>query len=109
MKKVSIAFCAGLLLSAPAFAEREYALEYSEQELATSEGVRELHARIVRTAKDYCPSYAETRQMRETAACVDDVVTDLVERVNHADLSALHQGRDKVRVAQRKDDAQDRS
>lgn len=77
----------------------EYAVSYSEKELTNVTGVQGVHARIVKVAKRYCPTYSQIRSHKEVNACVADVVADLVEKVDHPRLSGYHAGDDNVRVA----------
>ena len=77
----------------------EYAVSYSENELTNVSGVQGVHARIVKAAKQFCPTYSQIRNHKEVSACVADVVADLVEKVDHPRLSGYHAGDDNVRVA----------
>lgn len=98
-----VAVAAALLgTSAGALAD-EYGVSYSRAELATQQGVETVHARIVRAAQNYCPLYKRTNSISDHRACVAEVVADLVEKVDHAALTDLHQGDDGLRVARATD------
>ena len=83
---VSIAFSAAHALAQ----DFEYALTYSANDLATPEGVAALHTRIAKTARKHCPTYREIGSIKDAHACVDGVVSDLVSKVDHPDLTAYH-------------------
>lgn len=93
MKKL---MCTALIGAGVAFsgvaAANEYAVSFSQDELVSYEGVGQVHARIVETAKDYCPTYAEVRSVSTVRACVNDVVADLVSKVNDPLMTAYHNG-----------------
>lgn len=76
-----------------------YAVSYTKSELASVQGVKDVHARIVKVAKRYCPDYSVVKDLREVNACVADVVNDLVAKVDNPRLYSFHQGDDSVRVA----------
>jgi len=77
----------------------EYAVRYSNQELTSIGGVESVHERIVRVARRYCPSYTQIRNAREVQACIADVVSDLVDKVDNPRLTSYHTGDSSVRVA----------
>ena len=85
-------------LSAGASAE-DYTLSYSVAELNTQHGVQDVHKRIVKAARQYCPPYAETKSLDRRRDCVDDVVNDLVTKVAHPGLTQFHNNPDAVNVA----------
>ena len=58
-----------------------------------------MHARIVKTAKQYCPTYSQIRSHKDVQTCVDGVVSDLVEKVDHPQLSGYHAGEEWVQIA----------
>jgi UrcA family protein len=87
----------------------EYAVSYSENELTNVVGVESVHARIVKVAKQYCPTYSQIRNHKEVSACVSDVVVDLVNKVDHPRLSGYHVGDESVRVADAGSRQEDRS
>ena len=76
-----------------------YAVSYSEQELTSASGVESVHQRIVTVARRYCPSYSQIRRLREAQACIQDVVSDLVDKVGHPRLTSYHTDDGSVRVA----------
>ncbi len=76
-----------------------YAVSYTQSELASVQGARDVHERIVKAAKRYCPEYSVVKDLREVNACVADVVKDLVAKVDHPRLYSYHEGDDNVRVA----------
>ena len=77
----------------------EYAVSYSNQELSSANGVQSVHKRIVTAARRYCPTYSQIRNTREVWACMQDVVSDLVDKVDHPQLTSYHTGDNDVRVA----------
>jgi UrcA family protein len=77
----------------------EYAVSYSNQELTSVSGVEGVHERIVKVARRYCPSYTQIRNAREVQACIADVVSDLVDKVDNPRLTSYHTGDPGVRVA----------
>ena len=77
----------------------EYAMSYSADELSSAPGVQDVHKRIVRTAKRYCPSSTKIRDAREARSCIADVVNDLVNKVDHPRLTSYHVNDGSVRVA----------
>lgn len=92
----------GAVLAAPLAAANEYseyAVTYSVEELKTQKGVEEVHARIVKAAKAYCPDYAESGSKWEMRECMNDVVSDLVAKVGHPQLTQLHEGDEGVAIA----------
>ena len=77
----------------------DYAVAYSPQELSSANGVEQIHERIVKAAKQYCPRYSQVRSSKEIKLCVDGVVQDLVDKVDHPQLTSLHQSGSAVSVA----------
>lgn len=69
----------------------EYVISYKYDELASVQGVEDVHARIVKAAKEYCPTYQEAGSLYEVKVCVEGVVEDLVSKVNHPQLTSLHE------------------
>ena len=90
-KKVAMVVVGVVGFSGVASAD-EYVLSYSEKELGTYNGVQAVHERIVKAAKQYCPTYSQIRNHRDVQSCVDGVVEDLVSKVNHPRMSAFHDG-----------------
>ncbi len=103
MKKLLIvmvgASCMAFGAAASADDPKQYVLAYAANELSNYDGVRGVHARIVKAAKQYCPTYARIRSVREVNTCIEDVVADLVAKVDHPRLSSYHAGDDRVLVA----------
>ncbi len=101
VKKMGLAAVGALALSAglAAHGADEYAISYSEKELTNSAGVEQVHERIVKAAKQYCPTYSQIRSHAEVKLCVDGVVEDLVQKVNHPQLSSLHESGSAVSIA----------
>ena len=95
--------------SAPAAAEEEYALVYSASDFQSSQSIRDLHKKIVHTAKDHCPSYFVTRSLPDVTRCVEEVVQNLVRVIDNAELSAYAEGDTGLRVAQEIISVDDRS
>ena len=111
MKKLALA-----VLSVACFAagsaiadENQYAISYSNQELSNHEGVAAVHQRIMRTAKQHCPSYSQVRDLRRVRSCVSEVADDLVTKIAHPQLSSYHSGDSDVRVATMTQGASDNS
>jgi len=77
----------------------DYAMAYSSTELTSASGIEQVHERIVKVAKQYCPTYSQIRNHKEVAACVSDVVEDLVNKVDHPRLTSYHTGDNSVQVA----------
>ncbi len=101
MKKLIVAAVSIALfgIGGTAAANDEYVLTYSAQELSTFSGVQDVHKRIVKTAKQYCPTYSQIRSHNDMKTCVEGVVSDLVEKVNHPQLSGYHAGEEWARIA----------
>jgi UrcA family protein len=76
-----------------------YSLAYTVEGLQTPQGVATLHKRIVRTARDHCPTYREVGSIKDSRACVSEVVDDLIEKVDHEALTAYHRGEPQTRIA----------
>ena len=110
MKKIAIAFVGFAVLGFGQTAlAKEYAMSYSAQELTTAAGVKDVHARIVKVARRYCPTYTKIRDLKEVHQCVADVVEDLVTKVDNPQLTSYHAGDDGVRVATTESRQGDRS
>lgn len=103
MKKLLIvmvsASCMAFGAAAGADENEQYVVTYAANELGNYDGVRSVHARIVKAAKQFCPTYSQIRSSREVNACIEEVVADLVAKVDHPRLSDYHAGDDRVRVA----------
>ncbi len=100
--RIALAIFVGFGCSQVALAN-EYAMSYSNAELASADGVKDVHERIVKVAKLYCPTYSQVRNHREVRACVDEVVNDLVNKVDHPSLTSFHNTDNSVRVASAED------
>ena len=92
-------FVSALLLSSNAAAE-DYVVTYKHVELTNAQGVADVHNRIVKAAKRYCPTYSKIRSNQEVRACINDVVEDLVSKVNHPQLTSLHESGSAVSIAE---------
>ncbi len=80
-------------------ASDDYVVSSSHTELTSAKGVEDVHARIVKAAKQYCPSYSQIRSHAEVRLCVDGVVEDLVSKVAHPTLTSLHESGSAINVA----------
>ncbi len=72
--------------------EEQYVLSYSQTELTNDAGRQAVYQRIVRSAKAYCPPYAQIRSRQDVATCVDGVVEDLVAKIASSDFHAFVNG-----------------
>ena len=97
MKTIFAAFALTFAASAYA-ADDEYVLTYSADDFQSVETVKDLYQRVRNVARNHCPSYFRSRDLAGTTACVDDVVNDLIDNINHPALSAYQDGEDDVRV-----------
>lgn len=95
----SVFVASSLFLTTTAIADDEYGVTYKASELASAQGVSEVHARIVTVAKNYCPSYREAGSLRELKVCLVDVTNDLVGKINHPTLSSYHDRENGVEIA----------
>ncbi|MEM7099805.1 MAG: UrcA family protein [Pseudomonadota bacterium] len=73
-------------------AESEYAITYQKAELNSVEGRTSVHERVLKAAKAHCPSYHRTKSLRDVANCIDDVVADLVVKIDHPGFTAFVNG-----------------
>ncbi len=69
-----------------------YSISYAPSELNSAAAVYSLHQRIRRIARENCPSYGVSRELKAGAQCRADVAADLVSRIGNPALSALHAG-----------------
>jgi UrcA family protein len=72
-------------------------VHYSEQSLATDEGVKVLYRRIVAAAKEVCPE-SPTRNLNQqmrVEQCRSDAIVRAVRQVDNSRLAALHAARSK--------------
>jgi UrcA family protein len=91
-----VAIAALSFLSSAALAADGYVLTYSEPELNTVPGMQNVHQRIVRVAKNYCPSYSQIKSHTAVKTCVDGVVQDLVGKIENGNFQAFVNQRDTV-------------
>ncbi|MFT7653347.1 MAG: UrcA family protein [Limisphaerales bacterium] len=80
-------------------ANHDYTVSYSYTDLTTSQGVENVHKNIVKAAKQYCPTYSQIRSHADVKNCVTGVIEDLVSKVNHPQLTSLHETGSAVSVA----------
>ncbi len=80
-------------------AKDEYAVSYSVAEMETYDGVQSVHARILKAAKQYCPTYSQIRSHADVRTCVEGVVDDLVDKINHPTLTGFHREDGAFRIA----------
>ncbi len=80
-------------------ASDDYMVSYSHAELTSAKGGENVHARIVKAAKQYCPTYTQIRSHAEVKLCVDGVVEDLVSKVDHPTLTSLQESGSAINVA----------
>ena len=71
----------GFVFATSALANDGYSVSYKGSEMNSLNGVSDVHARIVDTAKEYCQSFRKAGAMRGGAACIQDVTNDLVEKI----------------------------
>ena len=81
-------FVSALLLSSNAAAE-DYVVTYKHAELTNAQGVADVHNRIVKAAKRYCPTYLEIRSHADVQTCVEGVVRDLLAKVDSPTFTAF--------------------
>jgi len=92
---VTAALTTGLALSAAGHASsQESTVTYERGELSTLAGAKDVHTRILRAAKDHCPSYSKLRDLKFTQSCIAQVTEDLVSKVDNPRLTAIHNGED---------------
>ncbi len=77
-----------------------YQLAYSAQDFQSVDTVKSLHERIVRTARQFCPTWYETGSISLVNICVNDVVDDLVGKIERPSLDAYVRGETEVRIAE---------
>jgi UrcA family protein len=72
-------------------------VHYSEQSLATDEGVKVLYRRIVAAANEVCPesSTRNLNQQMRVEQCRRDAIVRAVRQVDNSRLAALHAARAK--------------
>lgn len=80
-------------------ADQGYQLSYNVSELKSLGSAKTLHRRIRRVALAHCPNYGVTKDLRDRAACIEEVEADLVSKVNHPLLTQVHTGNSVMNVA----------
>jgi UrcA family protein len=73
-------------------------VKYSEQSLATDDGVYALYRRITAAAKRVCPDAAGTHNWNLQAAvdrCRNDAIAGAIRQIDNSRLAALHAARSK--------------
>ncbi|NOX52464.1 MAG: UrcA family protein, partial [Gammaproteobacteria bacterium] len=86
IKPFGVLVCVAVLGFSSLASAGEYTMTYSEGELKNIQGVKAVHARMVKAATRYCPTYTEIRSLADVRTCVNGVVSDLVGTVNHSGL-----------------------
>ncbi len=95
-KPFSVVVCVAVLGFSSLAGAGEYTMTYSKGELRNIQGVKAVHARMVKAAKLYCPTYTEIRSLADVRTCVNGVVSDLVGTVNHSGLTRYHDGDEEI-------------
>ena len=101
MKIRNIGLAAIFSIGASSAVADTFELSYSADAVNTYKGVSELHESIVETAKEHCPTYHQVRSLADVRNCQNDVVNQLLEKVNSARLTAYHNGELTEQVAAR--------
>jgi UrcA family protein len=67
-------------------------VKYTDQSLATDDGVNELYHRIVHAAKQVCPevSIRDLRLQHQVNECRDQAVARAIRKIDNSRLAALH-------------------
>lgn len=67
-------------------------VKYSDQNLATDSGVKELYARILRAARQVCPdaSFRDLKMQQLVQECRDQAVARAIRKVDNSQLAALY-------------------
>ena len=90
----------GLAMAAGGASDSQsYQLSYNAAELKSMGSAKALHRRIRRVALAHCPDYGTTKDLRDRAACIKEVETDLVSKVNHPLLTQIHSGDSAMSIA----------
>ena len=87
MKKVAT-IVTGLLMVGSVWAQDNYAISYNQADLLTPAGIANVHAKILKTAKEHCPPYSRVRDLSSQRRCIKEVEGDLVAKINHPALTA---------------------
>ena len=77
----------------------EFVLSYTEADFDSVESVKALHRRIRSVARDHCPTYGVTHNLRDAQDCVNDLVTNAIESIDRPVLSAFLEGGEELRIA----------
>ncbi len=97
MKMMQAAFAvvmvAGLVSTASA-SSKDYEWSYSANDFASPGAVKRLHSRMLAEAREHCPSYRITRDLRGARSCVGNVLNDMVRKIDHPLLNAYVEGED---------------
>jgi UrcA family protein len=72
-------------------------VKYSEQSLATDEGVQTLYRRITNAAKQVCPDVSTRDLSRhvKSVQCQDQAISRAIRQIDNSRLAALHAVRSK--------------
>ncbi|MEM7099959.1 MAG: UrcA family protein [Pseudomonadota bacterium] len=101
MKIRNIGLAAIFSLGASGAVADTFELSYNPEAVDSYKGVVQLHQSIVETAKEHCPTYHQVRSLADVRSCQNDVVNQLLEKVNSARLTAYHNGEWNEQVASR--------
>ena len=77
-----------------------YQVAYSAQDFQSVDTVKSLHERIVRTATRFCPTHRLVGSISRVNDCVNDVVDDLVGKIERPSLDAYVRGETETRIAE---------
>ncbi|MEM7098022.1 MAG: UrcA family protein [Pseudomonadota bacterium] len=88
MRMLIVILCQVLWMSAVSAKEERYVVTYSEKELQSVAGMRQVLERIEASAKRYCPTYLEIRSRADVQTCIDEVIQDLVAKVHSPGFTA---------------------
>ncbi len=78
--------------SAQSSDQAAYSFSYTAAELRSADSIRSLHQRIRRVARENCPSYGVSRELKAGAQCRAEIAATLVNRIGNPALTALHAG-----------------
>ncbi len=95
----TVALSGGVAAVADTKLQDKYSFSYVPAELSSQQSLTSLHKRIRRVARDNCPSYGVSRELKAGAQCRAEVAADLVSRINNPALTALHVGKPQREVA----------
>lgn len=78
----------------------QYRFAYTTTDFKDVASVEQLHKRIARAARDFCPAYLPAKHLRETRNCISEVTAEIVASINNPALTALANGEpEQVRIA----------